>query len=141
MAYEKTKNNNGKIKTRKLGITVKILLAVAVCMQLLVSVIGTESYMCFRKEMVHMGVEEAGLAARTAVGQINGDMLKNLKPGDEDTEEYQQVLKQLRDLKIKCNMKYLFTLTTDGQKVYYGVDSDEGATQCPMISEPVMRWN
>lgn len=135
MAYENTKNNNGKIKTRRLGITVKILLAVAVCMQLLVSVIGTESYMRFRKEMVHMGVEEAGLAARMAVQQINGDILKNLNPGDEDTEEYQQVLKQLRDLKIKCNMKYLFTLTTDGQKVYYGVDSDEGATQCAIGKE------
>ena len=101
MKTQKTKNNNGKIKTRRLGITVKILLAVAVCMQLLVSVIGTESYMRFRKEMVHMGVEEAGLAAIMAVQQINGDILKNLNPGDEDTEEYQQVLKQLRDFENK----------------------------------------
>ena len=135
MKEKKAENKNGKIKTRRLGISAKILLAVAICMQLLVSVIGTESYMRFKKEMVHMGVEEAGLAARMAVQQINGDMLKNLKPGDEGTEEYQQILKQLRDLKIKCNMKYLYTLTTDGQKVYYGVDSDEGETQCEIGKE------
>ena len=129
------RGDKGKIKTRRLGIRIKILLAAGICMQVLVSVIGTQSYMNFKKEMVHMGVEEAGMAARMAARQVDGEMLKDLNPGDEETEQYQKVLQLLRNLKDDCNMKYLFTLTTDGSKVYYGVDSDEGETQCEIGKE------
>lgn len=124
-----------KRRTRKLGIRVKILLAAGICMQVMVSVIGTQAFMNFKKEMVHMGVEEAGMAARMAAKQVDGEILQNIKPGDEDTEQYQQVLQLLRGLKDDCNMKYLFTLTSDGDKVYYGVDSDEGETQCEIGKE------
>lgn len=126
--------NNAK-RTRKLGIRVKILLVAGICMLLLVLVNGIQSYSSLKKELVHMGVEEAGMAAIMAAYQIDGEMLKDLKAGDEGTEQYQQVLQLLRELKDDCNMKYLFTLTTDGEKVYYGVDSDEGETQCEIGKE------
>lgn len=129
------KEKNKKRKTRKLGLRVKILLAAGICMQVLVSVIGTQSFMNFKKEMVHMGVEEAGMAARMVARQVDGELLKDLKPGDEKVAEYHQVLQLLRKLKEDCNMKYLYTLTTDGKKVYYGVDSDEGETQCEIGKE------
>lgn len=129
------KEKNTKTKTRKLGIRVKILLAAGICMLLLVLVNGIQFYLNLKEELVDMGVEEASMAATMAAHQIEGDSLKDLKPGDENTEQYQQMLQLLRKLKDDCNMKYLFTLTTDGKKVYYGVDSDEGETQCEIGKE------
>ena len=122
---KRTKKN----KPRKMGIRGKIILASAVSLQLLVSVIGIQSYTYFKNELVKMGVEEAATAAKISAKQIDGDVLKDLKPGDEASDEYQQILQQLRALKEDCNIKYLYTIYLDGNNLYYGVDSDESAPE------------
>lgn len=122
---KRTKKN----KPRKMGIRGKIILASAVSLQLLVSIMGIQSFMYFKNEMVKMGVEEARTAAKISAKQIDGDILKDLKPGDESSDEYQQILQQLRTLKEDCNIKYLYTMYSDGNNLYYCVDSDESASQ------------
>jgi len=48
-----------------------------------------------------------------------------LKPGDESTSAYERMLESLVSARERCNMKYLYTLYTDGSQVYYGVDADD----------------
>lgn len=116
-------------KTRGMSIKLKIMIVaniLVICAICLLSVIFLRR---FESDMVYMGVEQARTAARMAVVQIGGDELAQLAAGDEETENYQKLLQRLRGIKTECNMEYLYTLYTDGQNVYYGVDTDEGSTQ------------
>lgn len=116
-------------KTRGMSIKLKIMIVaniLVICAICLLSVIFLKR---FESDMVYMGVEQARTAARMAVVQIGGDELAQLAAGDEETENYQKLLQRLRGIKTECNMEYLYTLYTDGQNVYYGVDTDEGSTQ------------
>ena len=123
-----------KRKTRRLSIKVKILLSVSAVILCLVTLMGVSSYLRVQENMIDMGVEQAEIAARLTVAQIDGDSIKDLKPGDEGSEIYQNTIARLRQMKESCGVKYLYTLTTDGSKVYYGIDTDETDGQA-MIGE------
>ena len=114
-----------KTKTRKLSIRFKILfpaclLVVAICVAL-----GFTSYKSIYNGMTAMGMDSAAMAAHIAADTITADEIMAIKPGKEDSGTYRLVLKELTELKEKYGMKYLYTLYTDGEKVYYGVDTDE----------------
>lgn len=114
-----------KAKTRKLSIRTKILLSSGILVVLICMFIGINSYLQIKNNMILMGVEEADMASNIAIQMVDGDLLSNLHPGDEDSEEYVQVLNALRKARDVCGIEYLYTLYTDGQTVYYGVDTDE----------------
>lgn len=71
-----------------------------------------------------MGVEQAQVAARMAANQMDGDILAELVPGGEASEEYQKRLAKLREIQEVCDVKFLYVLTTDQKKVYYAMDTD-----------------
>lgn len=114
-----------KKKTRKFSIKVKLLLAIGIVMVGMTVLIGWGAYQKMKEDMISMGVEQAQVAAKVARTQVNGDILSALIPGGEDTEEYQATLKLLQSISSECGVKFLYTLSTDGQKVYYGIDTDK----------------
>lgn len=124
-----------KTRTRKLRVKTKILLVTCLVVMLLVGVMGSYSYLNTSEGLISMGVEQAQVAAVIAAENVDGDMLAALKPGDEDTDEYRQIQDTLRVFKEKCGVMYLYTLTTDGSKVYYGVDTDETENCCAIGEE------
>lgn len=114
-----------KAKTRRLSVKTKILLVTCILVIVLVGILGGSSYFSIEEGLINMGVEQAQIAANIAAEGIDGDILETLEPGDEETEEYLQIQSALRKIKEQCGVMYLYTLTTDGSKVYYGVDTDE----------------
>lgn len=118
-----------KRKTRKLSIKTKILLISSLLIIALILLLGISFYKGMEENMVRMGVEQAEIAAKMALKQIDGNKIAGLEPGDEESEEYQQMLTALRDMKETCNVKFLYTLSTDGEKLYYGIDTDESEGQ------------
>lgn len=113
------------MKTRGLSIKLKIMIVTNVLVICIISLLSYSFLKQMKADMVYMGVEQARIAARMAVVQIDGDALKQLNNGDEDTTAYQELLSRLRKIKQECGMAYLYTLKTDGQAAYYGVDTDE----------------
>lgn len=113
-----------KMKTRRLSIRAKILIVTNVLVIMAICVMGYNLYSRMSDSMVEMGVGQARIAARMTALQINGDRLERIKPGDELTGRYMDAIDQLDRLKENSGMAYLYTLTTDGTNVYYGVDSD-----------------
>ena len=116
-----------KQKTRKLGIRMKILLPVSALIILICVIMGISSYWQINNGMVAMGVEQANMASAVAVDVIDGELLKNLAPGCEESTEYQSVLTALSEVQSNCGIKFLYTLYTDGTQVYYGIDTDDSA--------------
>ena len=86
--------------------------------------LGVNFYKSMEENMVSMGIEQAEIAAKVAVGQIDASVA-DLKPGDEGSQEYEGMLQALLDAKHTCSVAYLYTLSTDGSAVFYGIDTDE----------------
>lgn len=113
-----------KRKTRKMSVRMKVLLPASLLIILLCAVMGICSYMRIKNSLVAMGVEEAEMAASIAARSIDGELLLGLSPEDEGSSEYAELLSSMSDIKEDCKIRYMYTLYTDGSKVYYGVDTD-----------------
>lgn len=113
-----------KQKKRKLSIKVKILFPVALLVTILCAFLGISSHQRMEDGMVAMGAEQADIVSRVAVRVIDGDVLKTLEPGCEDSAEYRALWDAMSEVQQSYGIKYLYTLHTDKQAVYYGIDSD-----------------
>ena len=87
--------------------------------------LGLVAYDRVENGMVEMGVEEAGMAASVAASAVNGETLQSIKTGSENTAGYADTLEVMKESKELCGIAFLYTLYTDEDKVYYGVDSDD----------------
>lgn len=121
--------NKGKIRTRRLTIRAKILIPSIIIVVLVCGLMGYNSYTRFEKSMVRMGVEEADMAATIVADSLDAKLVYKVTVGSEGTQVYQNLQGDLRKKKKACGIAFLYTLYTDGKKVYYGVDSDEDAAK------------
>ncbi len=114
-----------KTKTRKMSIGSKILLpscaiVIAVCLFM-----GISSYQLINKSMIEMGVEQADLVASLTVDDLDPGVVSKITKGSEGTDEYVKTKQTLQNMLNSTDIKYMYTLYTDGEKVYYGVDAYE----------------
>lgn len=121
--------NKGKIRTRRLTIRAKILIPSIIIVVLVCGLMGYNSYTRFEKSMVRMGVEEADMAATIVADSLDANLVYKVTVGSEGTQVYQNLQGDLRKMQKACGIAFLYTLYTDGKKVYYGVDSDEDAAK------------
>lgn len=121
--------NKGKIRTRRLTIRAKILIPSIIIVVLVCGLMGYNSYTRFEKSMVRMGVEEADMAATIVADLLDAKLVYKVTVGSEGTQVYQNLQGDLRKKQKACGIAFLYTLYTDGKKVYYGVDSDEDAAK------------
>lgn len=124
-----------KQKTRKLSIKTKISLLASVLILVICMMLGGLAYVSIRLGMTAMGVEEAEMAAKVAVDAVDSELVSKLEPGCESTEDYQQILSNLRNVQENLGIKYLYTLYADDGKVYYGVDTDKTELQAEVGQE------
>lgn len=121
--------NKGKIRTRRLTIRAKILIPSIIIVVLVCGLMGYNSYTRFEKSMVRMGVEEADMAATIVADSLDANLVYKVTVGSEGTQVYQNLQGDLRKKQKACGIAFLYTLYTDGKKVYYGVDSDDDAAK------------
>lgn len=114
----------GKIKTRGIGIRFKILIPTSIVIVLLCTIMGINSYQRTKEGLVAMGVEEAQMAAVVATKAIDADQVSELSAEQKGSDEYNAIFNAMIGIKEDCGIKYLYTLYTDGTKVYYGIDAD-----------------
>lgn len=120
-----------KRKTRKLSIQVKILVPVALLIFMIGIALGASAYYNIRSGMISMGVEQANMAADTAMDYIYGGYVAKVTgPESIDSTEYSLLLESVREAQAATGIKYLYVLYTDGKKVYYAADADTSENQC-----------
>jgi len=127
-------NNRNKAKV-KFSIRWKILIPASILIIAICAFMGIYSYSCIRDGMVDMGVEQAELTAQTVIDILDADLLETLQPGCEEKQEYQTLLEKLRNAQGRYGIAYLYTLYTDGNSVYYGVDADNSELHCAFGEE------
>lgn len=114
-----------KRKTRGISIQFKIVLPTTLVIILLCAVMGLNSYQRTKEGLIAMGVEEAQMAAIISTKVIDGDVVAEMSAEKTESEEYNTVLQAMHGVKQDCGIKYLYTLYTDGNNVYYGIDADD----------------
>lgn len=114
-----------KRKIRGISIRAKILFPTSVLIILLCVIMGTNSYQRTKEGLVAMGVEEAQMAAIISTKVIDGERVAELSAEKIESAEYKELLESMFGIKEDCGIKYLYTLYTDGDKVYYGIDADD----------------
>lgn len=130
-----------KRKVRKISINFKILLTSGMLIILFTLILGIDFYRTMKKEMISMGVDQAEVVVSSVAKSLDVDSMEKLKPGDESTEEYKEMLDIMRQAKREYNMAYLYTLTSDGDKVYYGIDTDESESQSSIGDEFIEEYD
>lgn len=113
-----------KRKTRGMGIRMKIVLPSSVLIVALCIVMAVNSYSHTKNGLVAMGVEEARMAAVISTKVIDGEKLASLTPESGDSEMYDEIRMTMQGIREDCGIRFLYTLYTDGQQVYYGIDAD-----------------
>ena len=113
-----------KRKTRGIGIRTKILFPTSIAIILLCVIMGLNSYQRIKEGLVAMGVEEAQMAAVISTKVIDAGLIAELSAEDVGSETYNTLLDAMFGVKKDCGIQYLYTLYTDGNKVYYGIDAD-----------------
>lgn len=113
-----------KRKTRGIGIRAKILFPASAVIVLLCAVMGVNSYQRTKEGLIAMGVEEAQMAAMISTKVIDAGQIAELSAENKESDEYNALLDAMLGIKRDCGIKYLYTLYTDGDRVYYGIDAD-----------------
>jgi len=114
-----------KRKPRGIGIRTKILFPTSITIILLCTIMGINSYRRIKEGLVAMGVEEAQTAAVISTKAIDAELVAGMSAEKNGSEEYNELLGAMLDMKQDCGIQYLYTLYTDGSKVYYGIDADD----------------
>ena len=124
-----------KRKVRFLSIRQKFMLIAAACILLVSFTIGGISYYTMQEEMLEMAADKAQAIGVLAAKQIDKTIVSSFQPGDEEGTKYIRIRDLIYDMKEASNVKYMYTLYTDGTTVYYGVDGDLSEDFCRIGEE------
>ena len=115
-----------RVKTRKLSVRSKLLIPIILTNILICVIMGAALCERMKSGMVDIGIEEAKVVAQQAADKVDAGILKSLKPGAEKSKNYTKTVTTFRTVKEGSNITNLYTLYTDGEKVYYSASSRGG---------------
>lgn len=120
--------NKAKSKVR-ISIRAKILAGMILCVLIVTNLIGWIFIFQAKNTLLEQCKRTAKSSAKIAAQRIDGDILEKINAGDEGTENYKEILKQLQDFLSGEDIKYIYTMRMNGDNLEFIVDADtqEGA--------------
>ena len=130
-----TENRMGKNKIRAKGtkmgntkkhwsIRAKIMAGMIICVLIVMNLIGWSFIIQARNTMLEQCKKTAKSSAKIAAKRIDGDLLEQIKKGDEGTDHYKEMLEQLQVFLAGDDIKYIYTMRMDDNKLEVVVDAD-----------------
>ena len=110
-------------KKRRTSIKWKILAPVLVVNIIVCATMGIILGTRMSNTTADLAAQQALVAARITAKSVNMDEVIKLQPGDEHSARYIQAATALDKARTEAGVIYAYTLTTDGQQVYYGLDA------------------
>lgn len=118
-----------KFKVRRLSIRQKIIIPISFVLLIVCVLLGANGYRQVYYGMLEMGMEEAQVATDVAKSYVDGKIQDKFDSLYKDTQEYDTILKQLREVKKICGIKFLYIIYEENGKLFYAVDTDEDSDQ------------
>lgn len=135
------------MRTRKIGIANKMFLYIvvaAVCVALVNNVVASTA---LNRNLTDKCREEVLDVARMVAANLDGDVLERVLEAGEESEEYSQVLNELRTFLQSGNILYVYTMSyLDENNFQFVVDADPEEPSSPgtayeMEDEMLRAWN
>lgn len=117
-------------KTRKLSISVKIILASVPVIAIIIGMLGLNSSLRMKEELIAMVAKQAGVAAKCAVDQLNGDEIATIEYGDTDAKVYKTSLEIMNHMIEVCDVEFMYILIEHEGEVHY-LNCTDGETYEP----------
>ncbi len=126
-----------KQKVRKMSIRLKLMIPTGLVLLVICSLLSVFSYNTVQEEMMALAQSEAQTVATLAAKSLDPSIVKQILPGDEETEAYISQKNALIEMQNATNgsIKYVYTLYNDGTTVYYGIDADQSEEFCAIGEE------
>ena len=112
-------------KTRSMSIRMKVLVPAMLIVLIICLGMGLMFKNRIEGNMVATGGELAEYVGDLTINKLNGDLVSALVPGDEGSAAYLALKQAMESIRKGSPVKYMYTLYTDGDKVYYGLDADD----------------
>lgn len=113
------------MKVRKTGVAFKIFVAIIVLLIASDVVIGVTAYQRAKKLLVTQIKDNAMNIDRCVAASVDGSMLAQIGEGDEETENYKEVLSELSLFLDNSGVEYVYTIRKgDSGAAEFVVDSD-----------------
>lgn len=130
--YNKKHKWKKRQKTRRIGLSFKILFPTLLTITLLGTILCIVSYNEQKDVLISDCTETSRMLASVGSNMINGDMLPYIKE-EKDTNKvvYKQIINQLNIINSNKTLKYIYTVYFKDGVIYYGVDADDNPeTKC-----------
>ena len=117
-----------KYKTRKLRLSLKLLIPTLLIISILSLILCYVSYNEQKKNLIRDGISTSTMLANIGSSMINGDHLSYIKH-EKDIEKviYTQLANKLNIVNASGSLKYIYTVYFEDNKIYYGVDIDKNS--------------
>ncbi len=116
---------DGGRKVRTMGIKMKLLIPSAILIVAICTILGFVSYRTIDKALIASGMDEAKKLSGVVEKSVNASLLTAIKPGDEQGRLYEKIKGGIRESQDLARVVYAYCLYTDGDKVYYWIDTDD----------------
>lgn len=118
---KETKMGNTK---KHWSIRTKIMAGMIICVLIVMNLIGWSFIIQARNTMLEQCKKTAKSSAKIAAKRIDGNLLEQIKKGDEGTDYYKEMLEQLQVFLAGDDIKYIYTMRMDDNKLEFVVDAD-----------------
>lgn len=112
----------GKVRRMKLSWKISVTTLVITCfVSVIVSAISvryTENY------LLNISQSHTLSVAQTAAENVDADKIAEIKPGDEETDNYKDILTQLQTFLIDEDVAYIYTMRKESGVLQFVVDAD-----------------
>lgn len=107
-----------------MSIRAKILAGMIVCVLIVTNLVGWVFIIQAKGTLLEQCKKTAKSSAKIAAQRLDGDMLEKIKPGDEGSDSYKEILQQLQDFLCGEDIKYIYTMRMENDKLTFIVDAD-----------------
>ena len=107
-----------------MGIRAKILVGMIVCVLIVSNLMGGLFIFQAQNSLLEQCKKNAKNSAKIAAQRIDGDILETIRVGDEETDNYKEILAQLQEFLSSDDIKYVYTMRMNGEKAEFIVDAD-----------------
>lgn len=113
---------SGKVRRMKLNWKISITTLLITCIvSIIVSAVSvryTENY------LLNISQSHAVSVAQIAADGIDADVIAEIMPGDEDTDNYNEILTQLQTYLLDEDVEYIYTMRMENGVLQFVVDAD-----------------
>ncbi len=115
------------MKVRKMSMSTRIFVLISALLLISDLLIGVLFYTRIRATLTDQVLNDTLGMAKTATRGVDGAVFHALEPGDTESEGYQVMLSELRDIRDVSEVEFVYAVKASGSDLVYSVDADEDA--------------